>query len=130
MQYLKTRAKRQVILPNFTNPATKGGQGKAKRTKVQKPNQRQWTYLQEQATGLVSPAQYQPKGKGKGKIGNKGKPKGKGKGKPYPKGTTKGKPKGKGKVPGKGKGPMQSKGNTAPTMSLFRLKQENPAMGI
>jgi hypothetical protein len=57
MQYLKTRAKRQVILPNFTNPTTKGGQGKTKRIKVQKPDQRQWTYLQEPTTGLVSPAQ-------------------------------------------------------------------------
>ena len=119
MQYLKTRAKRQVILPNFTNPTTKGGQGKPKRTKVQKPNQRQWTYLQEPTTGLVSPAQYQPKGKGtyqpKGKNSNKGKPKGKGK--PYTKGKPKGKPKGKGKTLGKGKGPMQPKGKPAPTMS-------------
>ena len=127
MQYLKTRAKRQVILPTFTNPATKAGQGKAKRTKVQKPNQRQWTYLQEPTTGLVSPAQYQPKGKGKGKFGNKGKPKGKGK--PHQKGTTKGKPKGKGKVPGKGKGPMQPKGNPAPTASLFPTKAGEPSHG-
>ena len=46
MQYLKTRSKRQVILPTFTSPAAKGGQGKTKRMKVQKPNQRQWTYMQ------------------------------------------------------------------------------------
>ncbi len=65
MQYLKMRSKRQVILPAFSNPTPKGGQGKAKRMKVQKPNQRLWTYLQEPATGLVSPGQYQPKGKNK-----------------------------------------------------------------
>ncbi len=41
MQYLKTRFKRQVILPTFSNPAAKGGQGKAKRVKVQKLNQHQ-----------------------------------------------------------------------------------------
>ncbi len=65
MQYLKTRSKRQVILPAFSNPTPKGGQGKAKGIKVQKTNQRLWTYLQEPETGLVSPGQYQPKGKTK-----------------------------------------------------------------
>jgi hypothetical protein len=40
MQYLKTRSKRQVILPAFATPTPKGWQGKAKRMKVHKPNQR------------------------------------------------------------------------------------------
>jgi hypothetical protein len=125
MQYLKTRSKRQVILPTFTNQAPKGGQGKAKRTKVQKPNQRQWTYMLEPATGLVPPAPYQPKGKSKGKGKIKGKPKGKGK--PASKGTPKGKPKGKG--PGGGKGKIQPKGNPPTTPSSFPSKAGEPQHG-
>jgi hypothetical protein len=88
MQYLKTRSKRQVILPTFTNPAAKGGRENAKRAKIQKPSQRRWAFMQEPATGLVPPAPYQPKGKNKGKGKTKGKPKGKGK--PTSKGTPKG----------------------------------------
>ena len=119
MQYLKTRSKRQVILPLFVNPATKGGHGKAKRLKVdKKPNQRQWTYMQEPATGLVSPAPYQPKGKGKGKV----KGKSKGKGKTAPKGLGKGKLKGKGKFQPKGKGKFQPKGNPSPTLPSVTSK--------
>jgi hypothetical protein len=82
LKYLKTRSMRQVILPSFTGPAAKGGQGKAKRQKL--PNQRMWSYMQEPATSLVSPGPYQPKGKGKSK--SKGKGKGKGKGNPKGKG--------------------------------------------
>ena len=131
MQYLKTRSKRQVVLPTFTSPAAKGGQGKTKRMKVQKPNQRQWTYMQEPATGLVSPAAYKPKGKGKGK----GKGKSKGKGKPKLKGKTssketgKGKPKGKGKSLGKGKGKFQPKGNPSTTLPSFPSKVGEPNHG-
>ena len=125
MQYLKTRSKRQVILPTFTNPGAKGGQGNAKRVKVQKPSQRRWTFLQEPTTGLVPPAPYQPKGKGKGKGKFKGKPKGKGK--PASKGMPKGKPKGKGL--GKGKGKLQPKGNPPPTLSTFPSKPGEPQHG-
>jgi hypothetical protein len=80
LKYLKTRSLRQVIMPQFANPPIKGGKGKVKRQKTSQPSQRQWAFLQEPATSLVSPGPYQaanspyPKGKG-----SKGKPKGKGK---------------------------------------------------
>jgi hypothetical protein len=38
LKYLKTRSMRQVILPSFTGPTAKGGQGKTKKQKI--PNQR------------------------------------------------------------------------------------------
>jgi hypothetical protein len=83
MQYLKTRAKREVIMPTFTtNQLPKGGKGQVKRQKVQDTKQRSWTYLQEPATSLISPGPYQP---AKGKGIDKGKPKGKVKGKGKPK---------------------------------------------
>ncbi len=127
MQYLKTRSKRQVILPTFTSPAAKGGQGKAKRTKVQKAGQRQWTFMQEPTTKLVPPVPYQPKCKIKGKGKVKGKPKGKGK--PTSKWIPKGQPKGKGKGLGRGKGKIQPKGNPPPTLSSFPPKAEEPQHG-
>jgi hypothetical protein len=119
MQYLKTRSKRQVILPTFTNPAAKGGQGKAKRAKVQKLHQRQWTYMQEPTTGLVSPALS---AKRQRKAQRQGKGKSKGKGKTSSKGAPKGKPKGKGKGLGKTKGKIQPKGNSSPTIPSFPSK--------
>ena len=83
--------------------------------------------MQEPTTGLVSPGQYQPKGKGKGKS----KGKSKGKGKSSSKGTTKGKPKGKGKSLGKGKEKRCSRKATPLLRFLrFRLKLENPIMVI
>ena len=121
LKYLKTRSLRQVILPSFTGPVAKGGQGKAKRQKV--PNQRMWSYMQEPATSLVSPGPYQPKGKGKPK--GKGQPKGKGKGKPSSKGKAKGKPKGKGKGLAKGKGNLQPKGVPLLASPRSRLKPVN-----
>jgi hypothetical protein len=129
MQYLKTRSKRQVILPAFTNQTPKGGQGKAKRTKVQKPNQRLWTYLQEPETGLVLPGQYQPKGKNKGKGKGKSKGQSKGKGKTTLKGTPKGKSKGKGTSLGKGKGKLQPKGTSSPGTPSFLSKAGEPNHG-
>ncbi len=117
MQYLETRAKRQVIMPTFANLLPKGkGKGQFKRQKVQDTKQLSWTYLQEPATSLVSPGLYQP-AKGKGK--DKGKPRGNGKGK--------GKPKGKGKGKGdkrkgypKGKGKSSPKGNATPGLQPFK----------
>jgi hypothetical protein len=117
MQYLKTRAKRQVIIPTFANLLPKGkGKGQVKRQKVQDTKQRSWTYLQETATSLISPGPYQP-AKGKGK--DKGKPKGSGKGK----GKPKGKGKGKGdKIKGlpKAKGKPSPKGITTPGLQPFK----------
>jgi hypothetical protein len=116
MQYLKMRAKRQVIIPTFSNPIPKGKvKGQDKRQKLQVNKQRSWTYLQEPATTLVSPGPYQPaKGKGKGKD----KPKGIGKGKGKPKGKGKGKGD-KGKTP-KGKGKPLVKGNPSPGSQPYK----------
>ena len=119
MQYLKMRAKRQVILPTFSNPIPKGkGKGQAKRQKLQDNKQRSWTYLQETATSLVSPGPYQP-AKGKGK--SKDKPKGIGKGKGKPKGKGKGKGD-KGKGFPKGKGKSTPKGNATPGFQPFKTQ--------
>jgi hypothetical protein len=119
MQYLKARAKRQVIMPIFSNPNPKGkGKGQDKRQKLQDSKQRSWTYLQEPATSLISPGPYQPS-KGKGK--DKGKPKGNGKGKGKPKGKGKGKgDKGKGFFKGKGK--STPKGNTMPGLQPVKAQ--------
>jgi hypothetical protein len=116
MQYLKTRAKRQVIIPIFANLLTKGkGKGQAKKQKDTK--QRSWTYLQETAASLISPGPYQP---AKGKEKNKGKSKGSGKEKGKPKGG-KGKGKGdKGKGFPKGKGKPSPKGNATPGLQAFK----------
>ncbi len=119
MQYLKTRAKRQVIIQTFISQLPKGkGKGQVKRQKVQDTKQRSWTYLQEPATSLTSPGPYQPT-KGKGK--DKGKLKGSGKGKGKPKGKGKGKGKGdKGKGFPKGKGKSSPKGNATPGLQPFK----------
>jgi hypothetical protein len=105
--------------------------------KVQKPNQRQWTYLQETETGLVSPGQYQPKGKNKGKGEGKSKGKGegkskgksKGKGKTTSKGTPKGKSKGTGTSLGKGKGKLRPKDTPSPGTTSFLSKAGEPNHG-
>jgi hypothetical protein len=116
MQYLKARAKRQVIIPTFSNPIPKGkGKGQDKRQKLHDNKQRSWAYLQEPITSLISPGPYQVKGKGKGKL------KGGGKGKGKPKGKGKGKGKGdKGKGFPKGKGKSTPKGNTTPGLQPFK----------
>jgi hypothetical protein len=123
MQYLKTRAKRQVIITTFAGMLPKGkdkGKGQAKRQKLQDTNtkQRSWTYLQERATSLISPGPYQP-AKGKGK--DKGKLKGSGKGKGKPKGKGKGKGD-RGKGFPKGKGKSSPKGNTTPGLQPFKTQ--------
>ena len=119
MQYLKARAKRQVIMPIFSNPIPKGkGKGRDKRQKLHDNKPRAWTYLQEPATSLISPGPYQsPKGKGK----DKGKPKGNGKGKGKPKGKGRGQgDKGKGLFKGKGKSPP--KGKTMPGLQPVKTQ--------
>ena len=128
MKYLKTRALRQVIMPQFASLPLKGGKGKAKRQKTSQPNQRAWSYLQEPAASLLSPGPYQtavkPNSKGKGS-----KSKSKGKGKPTTstyqnkgKGKSKGRGKGamKGKSSMKGKGQPAYKGTSTPGIMPFR----------
>jgi hypothetical protein len=118
MRYLSARSKRQVIMPTFHNPLVNGSQRPSKKLKVQPTKQRGWVYLQETATGLVSPRPFQSD-KGKGKSKGKGKPQGKGKGKGKPKGKGKGD---KGKGVSKGKGKSTPKGNTTTGASPFQQK--------
>ncbi len=111
-------------MPQFANTPIKGGKGKAKRQKTSQSTQREWAYIQEPATSLVSPgpfqAPYTPNSKGKGP---KGKPKGKSKFSPSPTpGKGKGKPqgKGKGKPKGKGKGKPAYQGTSTPGITPFQ----------
>ena len=127
LKYLRTRALRQVIMPQFANTPIKGGKGKAKRQKTTQPTQRAWAYIQEPVTSLVSPGPFQspytPNPKGKG---SKGKPKGKGKFAPSPTlGKGKGKPKGKGKGKPKGKGKSSYSNTNTPGVTPFQTSSDN-----